>query len=80
MLEDITKFTYLKSFLRGPALSSIQGLTLTSENYKDAVEILRERYGNKQLLINTHMETLLNTKPVTSVRDIKKNPRNVRFN
>ena len=71
-LEEITKFTYLKSFLKGQSLSAIQGLSLTSENYKEAVKILSDRYGNKQLLITSHMDKLMNIKPVASTRDLTK--------
>ena len=71
-LEEIMKFNYLKSVLRGSALSSISGLSLTSENYEQAVDILKKRYGNKQLLISSHMDKLLSISPVTSVNDIGK--------
>ena len=58
-LSDINKFNYLKRFLTGEALSSISGLALTSDNYKEAVDILKKRYGNPQVLITAYMETLL---------------------
>ena len=45
-LKNITKFNYLRTFLRGPTLTSISGLFLTSENYNQAIEILKKRYGN----------------------------------
>ena len=71
-LEDITKFNYLKSFLQGPALSSINGLSLTAENYEEAVKLLIKRYGNKQVLISAHIEKLLNLTPVISINDVKR--------
>ena len=55
-LDDVVKFNYLKSFLKGQALNAVEGLSLTSENYKEAVAILDTRYGNKQLLITSHIE------------------------
>ena len=45
--------------LTGEALSSISGLGLTSDNYKEAVDNLKKRYGNPQALITAYMETLL---------------------
>ena len=45
-LKNITKYNYLRTFLRGPTLTSISGLSLTSENYNQAIEILKKRYGN----------------------------------
>ena len=41
-LKSIKKFNYLRAFLRGPALASISGLSLTSENYNQAIEILEK--------------------------------------
>ena len=55
-LADIDKFTYLKSFLSDSALQSINGLSLNATNYKEAIEILHERYGNKQVLISAHIQ------------------------
>ena len=71
-LENITKFNYLKSVLKGQALSAVSGLALTSSNYNEAVEILKRRYGNKQLLISTHMEKILSIPSVTSINDLAK--------
>ena len=71
-LKKIPKFNYLRIFLRGPALASISGLSLTSENYNQAIEILEKRYGNKQLLITSHTDQLLSISPITSTNDIKK--------
>jgi len=42
-LNDIEKLNYLRSFLEGPAVATIAGLTLTRDNYKVAVDLLRER-------------------------------------
>ncbi|KAK6016282.1 Pao retrotransposon peptidase [Ostertagia ostertagi] len=46
-LDNTTKFSLLKSCLRGAALNSIQGLSLTSENYKIAMDILKTHYDDK---------------------------------
>ena len=40
VLSTIDKFNYLNSLLEGVAARSIQGLSLTSDNYSSAVEIL----------------------------------------
>ena len=45
-LSDVDRFNYLKRYLSGEAYNTISGLTLTSENYQEAVDILKERYGN----------------------------------
>ena len=54
-LEKITKFNYLKSYLYGTALSTISGLSLTGDNYDEAVKMIEDRFGNKQVLINTNV-------------------------
>ncbi|KAK6018945.1 zinc knuckle [Ostertagia ostertagi] len=46
-LDDTTKLSLLKSCLRGRALQSIQGLSMTPENYRIAMDILRTHYDDK---------------------------------
>ena len=58
-LSEIDKFNYLKTFLAGDALGSIAGLTLTKENYKSAMELLSDRYGKKDVIISSHMNSLM---------------------
>ena len=67
-LSEIQKLTYLRSLLEGPALSTITGLALTNNNYNIAINLLRERYDNKQLLISSHMRTLLSLERVTNIQ------------
>ena len=47
-LEDATKFSYLKGMLRDQALAVIQGFSFTARNYKEALNILKDRYANKR--------------------------------
>ena len=55
----VEKFTYLRGHLQGTAFQAIEGFPLTSENYKHAWELLKERYGNPQLIISCHMNNLI---------------------
>ena len=55
-INDIDKFRYLKSFLCDSAKSCIKGLSLSSANYFEAIEHLKQRYGNPQMLINAYMK------------------------
>ena len=71
-LNDIEKLNYLRSYLEGPAAATITGLALTKENYKIAVDLLRNRYGNKQVIISSHMDLLLKLSRVTLASDIKR--------
>lgn len=70
-LAPIDNFNYLNSLLVKPATEAISGLSLTSANYEEAVAILKRRFGNKQLIINKHMDILLNISSVTSGLDIQ---------
>lgn len=70
-LSKVDKFNYLRSMVSHSALEAISGLTLTGDNYDEAIEILQKRFGNKQLIINKHMEQLLNVDSVTSQYDVK---------
>lgn len=58
-LSTIDKFNYLNSLLEGQALRSIQGLSLTEDNYQAAVDLLNQRFGNQQQIISAHMDELL---------------------
>ena len=53
-------------------METIAGLALTKDNYKVAVDLLRERYGNKKVIISSHMESLLKLPRVNFVSDIKR--------
>ena len=59
-LTSIDKFNYLNSLLESTASEAISGLTLTSANYEEAIATLKRRFGNKQLIVNRHMDLLLN--------------------
>ena len=65
------EFNYLNSFLELTAAESITGLTLTSANYEEAVAILKRRFGNTQLIMNKHMDTLLNLPAVNSHHNLR---------
>jgi len=70
-LAPIDKFNYLNSLLQGIAADSIAGLSFTSSNYDEAVAILQRRFGNKQLIINRHMDILLNLNAAKSSNSVK---------
>ena len=58
-ISKIEKFNYLNSLLEGTAALTIEGLTLTADNYDSAIELLKKRFGNTQQIVATHMEELL---------------------
>ncbi|GFW03124.1 integrase catalytic domain-containing protein [Trichonephila clavipes] len=69
-LNDVDKFSYLKSVVTSDAELAIRGLTLTSENYAKAIKILENRFGRKELIVDFHMNRLLNLTPVRKSFDL----------
>ena len=69
-LPDVTKFQYLQSLLRGPALTAIAGLKVTNANYVNAVEVLHERFGQQQPIISKHVQSLVTLSAVQSCSDL----------
>ena len=65
-LDDISRYNYLKGLLEGKAKAAISGLDTIASKYKHAIELIRERFGVPQLVISTHMDTLLSLRPVIS--------------
>ena len=65
-LSEVEKFTYLKGYLKGVALNTIEGLPLTNDNYKRGLDLLKKQYGNPQLIISRHMNDLIKIEKVNS--------------
>ena len=70
-MTDVEKFTYLRSYLTGDALRLQAGLALTSSNYRVALELLERRFGTKQVIINSHMESLYKLPVIRSSEDVR---------
>lgn len=60
-LSDCQKFHYLKSCLKGEASRSIESLTTSNSNYATAWELLQKRYRNNRLIVQSHVQAILNT-------------------
>ena len=60
------------NMLKGEAVRAIAGLPLTNENYTKAIEILKERFGDKQNIINAYMESLTRaTSPTYEISSLR---------
>lgn len=70
-LSDVDKFNYLRSLLDQTAYDAIAGLSLTTANYQEAVEVLKKRFGNRQLIISKHMESLLSINAISSDHQLR---------
>ena len=56
------------------AYETIPGLALTNQNYSEAAELLKQRYGNPQLLINTYMEQFVKLGKIDKSDDVSTQP------
>ena len=69
-ISSIDKFSYLTLLLCKSAYGTIFSLAPTNENYLEAAQLLKNRYGNPQLLINTHMEQFVELDKIEKRNDI----------
>ena len=51
-------------------MNTIEGHSLTNDNYTEALEVLEDRYGNKQAIITAHVKNLLKLQRVESNLDV----------
>ncbi|XP_055944625.1 uncharacterized protein LOC129975587 [Argiope bruennichi] len=70
-LTKIEKFQYLKSLLSPPAYNVVAGFELNEKNYDSCIELLNQRYGRKDFIINSYMSRLLNLEPVRNSSHVK---------
>lgn len=52
--------------MEGETLKAISGYQLSNENYVVAINILKKRFGNKQLIIDAHYRSLSHLPPATN--------------
>lgn len=57
-LNDVTKFHYLLSCLKGNAEQVLRSLDVSEANYNIAWELLNERFENKAVIIRNHVKAL----------------------
>jgi len=57
---------HLKTKLTGEALDAIAGYQLSNDNYKLAVDVLKQRFGNAQSIIDAHYRSLLHLSVATN--------------
>ena len=69
--NDSDRFNYLRRYLAREAMATISGLTLNSQYYTEALDILIHRYGNPQVLISALMETLVKINKVKNTENIE---------
>ena len=70
-LEDVQKFQYLSGYLRDSAKKCIEGFQITNTNYEPALNMLKERFGNSQMIISAHMTKMMEMKNLHSDYNVK---------
>ncbi|XP_075971532.1 uncharacterized protein LOC142984379 isoform X3 [Anticarsia gemmatalis] len=63
-IDKINKLHYLRASLKGSASLVVDNLDFRSENYDAAWKLLCDRYDNKRLLVNNHVQALFNIQPI----------------
>ena len=69
-LSNIDNFNYLLCYVAGEALNTIEGLSVTNDDYLKALELLEDQYGNKKAIITAHTKNLLKLRRVESNLDV----------
>lgn len=59
-LQNIEKFQYLRGVLFDEAAQVVSSLSTTAENYDVAWQLLKDKYDNKRLIMDSHLTELLN--------------------
>ena len=57
--------------LESTADEAISGLKLTAANYEEAITLLKRQFENRQLIVNRHMEILMNLDTVSSHHNLR---------
>ena len=73
-IPKIEKFNYLYHYLEGAAARIVHGMQITEDNYDEAKEILKTRFGRPQLIITAHMDEIVKLRPCTG-----ENPNQLRY-
>ncbi|GFX18128.1 DUF1758 domain-containing protein [Trichonephila clavipes] len=58
-LNKVDKFNYLKAHLGGSALNTVEGFPISAKAYDEAVELLKNRFANPEIIIQAHMDKIV---------------------
>ncbi|XP_018395666.1 PREDICTED: uncharacterized protein LOC108774134 [Cyphomyrmex costatus] len=64
-LIAVQKYQYLVGVLEGETRSVIEGFKISSENYENAWKLLKDTYDNKIIIMQNHLDDLLNLPEIT---------------
>lgn len=71
-LPPIEKFKYLMTYLTDHAKRAVEGIRLSDQNYELAVRTLQDRFGRRDILIDDHIDQLLNLPVINTSSDVAK--------
>lgn len=73
LLSDVQRMHHLRSCLSKEVLQTIQAFPISASNYKIAWEALRDRYEKSQLIVRTHVRSILDCPKLTkeSAKDLR---------
>ncbi|GFW84572.1 integrase catalytic domain-containing protein [Trichonephila clavipes] len=63
-LNKVDKFNYLKAHLGGSALNTVESFPILAKACNEAVELLKNRFANPEILIQAHMNKILSSQPL----------------
>ena len=69
-LSPILKLEYLTTQCEGAAYQAIAGLELSNSNYKVAIDILKGRVGQRQIILNSHTDALMKINALPKTADV----------
>lgn len=67
-LNNVQKFQYLHASLKGDAAAVIHSLELWNDNYTEAWNLLKKRYDNSRIIVQTHIREILDLPNMTKER------------
>ena len=69
-ISGLDKCSYLRPFLAPVALEPLSELTLSSQNYSEAIELLKHYYENPKILKSSYIEQFVNLETATKSNDV----------
>ena len=70
-LAKIYKLEYLQNSLVREATETKVGPEISSKHYKEAIDLLEQRFGNKQMILSLHIENIIELPKINSNKDLR---------
>ena len=64
-LSTINKHVFLRGYLEGEPKALVDGIAITASTYEETKNILKDRYGDKGRIIQSHLDFLEDLKPTS---------------